>query len=521
MNVLALNPPFHPRYSRSQRSPAVIRSGVIYYPIWLAYATGVLEQDGFAVKLVDAPAAGYDLQQVLDLTDELQPRLVVMDTSTPSIHNDVEVADAIKSRVPGVFILLVGPHVTALPEESLQISPAVDAVVRGEYDYTVRDVARLLEGGGEQSTILGLSYRGQAGTVTHNPDRPFIQDLDALPFVSEVYKRHLRIENYFYSIARYPEVTIVTGRGCPHRCTYCLWPQTITGHQYRQRSVANVVDEFEFIACEFPQVKEIFVEDDTLTVDQKRCVALAKELLRRGNRLPFTANSRANVSYETLSWLKRAGLRLLCIGFESSDQVVLNGKRKGIKVEQFYRFREDARRAGVLLHGCFMAGGRGETQESLVKTLELAKRLNPDTAQFFPLMVYPGTEAYEWARFSGYLTTEEFKEWLTPDGLHRAIVTQPELTAEELVAWCDQARRSFYLRPRYIAAKAWQIMAHPAEAGRILRAARAFFKHLFRPSLPASQKSLLHGQGCCKAEEGVSPDQSARSHVGVLTPPSG
>jgi anaerobic magnesium-protoporphyrin IX monomethyl ester cyclase len=504
-----LNPPFHPRYSRSQRSPAVIKSGVIYYPIWLAYATGVLEQDGFVVRLVDAPAAGYDLPDVLGLADELQPRLVVIDTSTPSIHNDVAVAEAIRSRVPDAFILLVGPHVTALPEESLQISSVVDAVARGEYDHTVRDVARMLEGGGALDIILGLSYRDSDGTCVHTPDRPLIQDLDGLPFVSEVYKRHLRVEDYFYSIARYPEMTIVTGRGCPCRCTYCLWPQTITGHQYRQRGVANVADEFEFIAREFPQVREIFIEDDTFTVNQGRCVALAKELIRRGNRLPFTANSRADVSYETLSWLKRAGLRLLCVGFESGDQAVLNGLRKGIQVEQFYRFREDARRAGVLVHGCFMAGGPGETRESLARTLELAKALTPDTAQFFPLMVYPGTEAYEWARHNGYLTTDDFREWLTLDGLHRTVVEQPELAAEELVSWCDQARRSFYLRPRYIAAKVWQILTRPAEAGRILRAARVFSRYLLRPSSPTAPG---------RREPTHSSVMGHQSHISVIVP---
>jgi radical SAM superfamily enzyme YgiQ (UPF0313 family) len=217
-------------------------------------------------------------------------------------------------------------------------------------------------------------------------------------------------------------------------------------------------------------------------------VALAQELIRRGNRLPFSANSRANVSYETLSWLKRAGLRLLCVGFETGDQAVLDRMRKGITVERFYRFREDARRAGVRVHGCFMAGGPGETRDSLARTLVLAKALNPDTAQFFPLMVYPGTEAYERVRREGYLVTEDFREWLTPDGLHRTVLNLPGLPAEELVAWCDQARRSFYLRPRYIAAKVWEVVAHPAEAGRILRAARAFLRHLFRPSLPARSR---------------------------------
>lgn len=491
MNVLTLNPPFHARYSRSQRSPAVIKSGVIYYPIWLAYATGVLEQGGFSVKLLDAPAAGHNLADVLAVVDEHQPRLVVIDTSTPSIYNDVEVAEAIKHHVPEAFILLVGPHVTALPEESLQISPAIDAVARGEYDYTVRDVARLLACGGELDQVLGMTYRAADGSLVRNDTRPPITDLDSLPFVSEVYKRHLRVEDYFYSISRHPEVTLITGRGCPHRCTYCVWPQTITGHSYRQRSVTNVADEFEFIAREFPQVQEIFVEDDTLTMDQERCIALAQELIRRGNRLPFTANSRASVKYETLSWLHRAGLRLVCVGFESGNQDVLNAMRKGIKVERFYQFRGDARRAGVLVHGCFMAGGPGETRESLAQTLELAKSLNPDTAQFFPLMPYPGTEAYAWAQRQGHLTTEDFREWLTPDGLHRTILNLPEFTAEELVEWCDQARRSFYLRPRYAAAKMWQILAHPAEAGRIFKAARTFFKYLLRPSLPVQTEEFV------------------------------
>jgi anaerobic magnesium-protoporphyrin IX monomethyl ester cyclase len=485
MEVLALNPPFHSRYSRSQRSPGVIKSGVVYYPLWLAYAVGVLEQDGFAVKLVDAPAAGLDLPSVLKIAGECRPRLVVIDTSTPSIYSDIQVAEAVKSLLPRAFTLLAGPHVTALPGPSLEISPAVNAVVRGEYDYTIRDVARVLAGEGNLGTVLGLSYRADDGCLVHNPDRPMIQDLDALPFVSQVYQHHLHIKDYFYSIARYPQVAIVTGRGCPYQCTYCLWPQTITGHGYRKRSVGNVADEFEYIARELPQVKEVFIEDDTLTADPRQCFALAEELMRRGNRLPFSANSRADVDREALAALRRAGLRLLCVGFESGDQQVLDGLRKSIKVERFFQFREDARRAGVLVHGCFMAGGRGETIETLSRTLQLAKRLDPDTAQFFPLMVYPGTEAYNWALRNGYLSTADFREWLTPEGLHRTVVNQPGLSAVDLVDWCDEARRSFYLRPRYLAAKAWEAISHPTEARRIVRAASIFCRYLLQPSSPA------------------------------------
>lgn len=487
MNIFMLNPPFHPKYSRSQRSPAVIKSGVMYYPIWLAYATGALEQSGFEVQLVDAPAAGYDLSDVLDQVKVFHPRLVVVDTSTPSIYNDVEVVEAIKGQLPDAFMLLVGPHVSALPEESLRLSQAVDGVARREYDATVRDLAQTLVDGDELSAVRGLSYRENDGTIVHNAERPYIENLDALPFVSQVYKEHLNIENYFYSITRYPEVAMVTGRGCPYRCSYCVWPQTLTGHQYRRRSVTNVADEFEFIAQELPQVKEVFIEDDTLTVDEDRAIALAKELIHRGNKLSFTANSRPDVSYETLRWLKRAGLRLLCVGFESGDQKVLDAMHKGTKVEQFYTFRQAARKAGVLVHGCFMAGNAGETRESLDATLTLAKRLEPDTAQFFPLMVYPGTEAYAWAKRKRYLNADDFSAWLTPEGLHRSTTHLPNLSSEEIVKWCDDARRSFYLRPRYFLSKVKQIITHPDEARRILRAAGVFLRYLLRPSLSTSE----------------------------------
>jgi radical SAM superfamily enzyme YgiQ (UPF0313 family) len=461
----------------------------MYYPIWLAYATGVLEKAGFVVRLVDAPARGFDLMDVLQQIDEFKPRLVVLDTSTPSIENDLRVAESIHTNLPNAYIALVGPHVTALPDEVLRSSSAVNVVARGEYDYTLRELAECLEDNCILSSIEGISYRSSDGSIIHNPQRTFIKDLDEIPFVSEVYKRHLIIEDYFYSITRFPEVAIVTGRGCPYECTYCLWPQTLNGHGYRKRSIVNVADEFEYISRELPQVKEIFIEDDTLTVDQRRSIALAEELIRRGNKIPFTANSRADISYDTLHSLQIAGLRLLCVGFESGDQQVLDNIKKKITIEQFYQFRAAARRANVLVHGCFMAGNPGETNETLRKTLNLAKNLNPDTAQFFPIMIYPGTEAFYWATQNGFILTENYHQWLTDEGLHRTIVNRPGLSAEEIVAWCDKSRRSFYLRPRFILEKIWEIIQHPKEIMRIYKASKTFFRYLFRRSNPKKREA--------------------------------
>lgn len=487
MKILTLNPPFKPRFSRSQRSPAVIKSGTMYYPLWLAYATGVLEQAGHEVRLVDAPASGLEMPAVEQLAAELGPGLIAIDTSTPSIHSDLRVAERLKDLLPGAFICLVGTHVSATARETLALSSAVDAIARHEYDHTLRELAALLEDSPKKpgpealAKVAGLTYWAD-GAIAETPERPFIEDLDELPFVSEVYGRHLDIKNYFYSITQYPEVTIVTGRGCPHRCTYCVYPQTMFGHRFRHRSPDNVLREFLFIKRRWPEVKEIFIEDDTLSVNRTYCRELCRLLAAEGPGLPWTANSRADVDLETLQAMKEAGCRLLCIGVESGDQRILDNINKALRLEQVEQFVENARRAGILIHACFIVGNHGETPETMERTLAFAKRLRPDTAQFFPLMVYPGTKAYTWALENDYLTTRDFSEWLTPEGLHNCVVSTPELSSADLVAFCDQARRSFYLRPSYVLSKVGQVLAHPTEAKRILKASRTFFRYLFKGS---------------------------------------
>ena len=192
MKILVLNPPYFKKYSRSQRSPAVTKSGTIYYPIWLSYATGVLERNGFEVKLVDAPARDLSLSDILRLVQRFSPRMIVCDSSTPSIENDLNVVNAIKEVAPKSFTVLVGPHASALAGECLESASGLDGVVRREYDYTLSELSRTIESGGELESVLGLSFKID-NRLIHNPDRPLIDDLDQLPFVSSVYKKHLNI----------------------------------------------------------------------------------------------------------------------------------------------------------------------------------------------------------------------------------------------------------------------------------------------------------------------------------------
>lgn len=490
MRVLALNPPFHPRFSREMRSPAVTKSGTLYYPMWLAYAAGLLEKEGHELLFLDAPARLLSVQETLRRAQEFKPGFILMDTSTPSIFNDIEVAVELKNALPEAFITLVGPHVSALPAETLNHSGFIDAVAVGEYDFTVLDLVTALEKGTPLDQVKGLAFR-KDGSVRTTPPREMIQDLDALPFVSSVYKKHLDYHDYFYGHSLYPICVIVTGRGCPFRCTFCVYPQTMHGHKYRFRSIDHVVGEFEYIHKNFPDVKEIMIEDDTFTANPERCRAISERLIEKKlNTIPWSANSRADVDYATMAVMAKAGCRLFCVGFESGDQAILDNIKKKTTLPVIKRFATDARRAGILVHGCFMVGNRGETRETLKKTLALALELNPDTAQFFPIMVYPGTEDFEWVRSKGYLTSEDYSKWVTEEGLHNSVVSNPDLTYEELVQFCDYARRAFYLRLSYFLLKIGQSLRNPTEAVRNLKGFRNLFSHLWKR--PGRFQERLH-----------------------------
>lgn len=486
MKVLFLNPPFFPKYSRESRSPAVARSGTLYYPMWLAYAAGNVEKAGNEVLLIDAPAEGLTIEQVIEKTVAFNPQIVVLDTSTPSIYNDIEVCKALKKAVSPLFGILVGVHVSALPEETLQLSDKIDAVAFGEYDETLAELTRKISNTAVDDSILssidGIAFRNSAGQIIKNSARQFIDDLDSIPFVSSVYKKFLDIKPYFYGHSRHPLVVLVTGRGCPYHCTYCVIPQTLQGHRYRKRSVSSIVEEFLYINANFPGVKEIMIEDDTLTADKKRCREFAEALISAGaTKIPWSANSRAEVDYETMRLMKKAGCRLFCVGFESGDQQILDNIQKSITLDRIRTFLKDAKRAGILIHGCFMVGNRGETRESLEKTLKFALEINPDTAQFFPIMVYPGTKDYQYFNEKGWIVTQDFRKWLTEDGLHSSVVSNPELTYEELVCFCDRARKEFYFRPGYIFKKLLQSFTSLSEAKRIIKAGRTFIRYQLNP----------------------------------------
>jgi anaerobic magnesium-protoporphyrin IX monomethyl ester cyclase len=476
MKVLLLNPPFLPHFSRASRSPEVSKGGTLYYPVWLAYATGVLESEGFDVRLLDAPAKGYTIDETLKEVARYDPDITVLDTSTPSVYSDVKVGQEIKRVTPDSFVTLVGTHPSALPEQSLKLAEEIDAVARREYDYTVRDLALAIKSGSSLERVRGLTYR-KGNKLVHNPERPFIEDLDAIPFVSEVYKKHLRIDDYFYAANLHPVITVLSGRGCPNRCRFCLLPQTFSGRRYRFRSPENVLNELIYIKETFPNVKEVFFEDDTLAANRERIHEISRLIVQKRLDLTWSCNSRADLDYLTLALMKKAGCRLVCVGFESGCQQILNNVKKGISVDHAKKFAQFCKRVGIKVHGCFIFGLPGETQETIEETIKFAKSLNLDSVQFYPVMVYPGTELYDWAKDNGYLSTEDYSRWLTKEGVHNCLIDYPHMSSAKLTEMCDVALREYYFRMDYVALQLKEALLHPGEIKRIMKAMKVFLQY--------------------------------------------
>ena len=241
--------------------------------------------------------------------------------------------------------------------------------------------------------------------IVHNEERPILENMDDLPFVTPVYKRDLTIENYFGGYLKHPYISFYTGRGCKSRCTFCLWPQTVGGHRYRVRSVENVVEEMQWAKEAFPQVKEFFFDDDTLTDNLPRVEAIAKELGKLG--VTWSCNAKANVPCKTLEVMKDNGLRLLLVGYESGNQQILHNIKKGMRVDVARRFTKDCHELGIIIHGTFILGLPGETEETIEETIRFAKEINPHTIQVSLAAPYPGTFLYKQARENGWLDKGE------------------------------------------------------------------------------------------------------------------
>ena len=426
-------------------------------PMGLALLAAVLEGKGHKVSIVDANALQLKPQDVVSRVTDVD--IAGLTAMTPTISAAIDIARQIKGAKPELPVILGGAHATLLPEETLAAAPEIDIIVKGEGEETIVELLHAIENKQPLTEIQGISYRKDGGVV-NNPVRAKTIDLDSLPFLAYHLLPWKRYKPHPPHGRALPFAVIITSRGCPYQCAYCSKP--IFGTKFRAQSPKRVVEELAYYQDELG-IREFAFYDDVFTLDKKRAYAIADEIIAKGLSMQWTCETRVDlVDRELLFHMKQAGCYSVAYGIESASQEILDALHKGITLKQIEEAVRITREAGLQTVGYFMIGSPGESPETIKRTIQFAKKLKLDFAQFSVTTPFPGTELYELYSEGerGNVSWEDF----VYEGAGKKVAPVFEtnaLSRTDLQYWVGRAYREFYLRPSYV----WQRIRQTTSIG--------------------------------------------------------
>ncbi len=416
-------------------------------PMGLAIIAAVLEKEGYPVTVVDAHALKL---KPADLPLVAGANAVGLTAMTPTIGAAIEIAQQLKRYHPRLTIILGGAHATLLPEETLSSCPEVDIIVRGEGERTIVELLQALENKQPLENVSGISYR-RNGAVVNNGARLDNTDLDRLPFLAYHLLPWRRYTPHPPHGRASPFGAIITSRGCPYKCSYCSKP--VFGNKFRAQTAERVVNEIAYYQEKFG-IKELAFYDDVFTLNKERAYAISDTIIQKGLKICWTCETRVNlVERKLLLRMKEAGCYAIAYGIESASPEILDAIHKGITLAEVEEAVRISQEAGLQVIGYFMLGNVNETPETVRRTIDFAKKLKLDFAQFSITTPFPGTELYRiyekdrgrtipWSDF----VYGETGNRITP------VFDNAQLSRDDLKYWLRQAHREFYLRPSYV----WQ-----------------------------------------------------------------
>ena len=435
--LLLIQPNYRSVYSYAGSQTAT----PIYHPLGLAYIAAIARQHGFPVKIIEANALGLSHEQIKKEINDFNPDFVAMSASSSMMD---EVEKLAKLCPANVKVILGGIHASSMPGEVLRDYPRIDLVVRREGEETIVELLNEKS----YSEIRGVSYRDKSGKIIHNLDSTFIDDLDSLPFPA---RDLLPMEKYFSFEARqYPIDYIVTGRGCPYKCTFCADFIT-SGRKLRIRSAANIVAEVEYLVKEYG-VKEIDFQDDNFTYYADRVFEFCELMIKKGlnKKIIWKVANGVRCDKLTLPMLKKmrhAGCYMLSLGIESGNQEILNKMKKAETLQDIKNAAIWCRKVGIETRGLFIFGNLGENRKTMEDTIRFAKSIPLDTATFHICIPMPKTEYWEIIQRDGKFLDVGWKGYTaysTGAFIHGNVT--PELMSEMQ----KKAYREFYIRPSFI-----------------------------------------------------------------------
>lgn len=401
-----------------------------YYPRpWtphtgVAYLTAVLQQHNFSIKILDL-RLGYNTKDLHKSLDAFEPDLVGVTSYSFEYESAYKVIDSIKNQ--GKHLVVIGgPHASAIRSRILEHTKA-DFAVKGEGEYTMLDLCNSINGNGPRlDEIKGLIWRN-GDKIQENSDRPYIEDLDALPFPAY---ESFEIQKYLdYATKRIP---LITSRGCPHRCIYCSVRLTM-GNRFRARTAKNVVDEIDH--WHRKGWKNFDINDDCFSFDLDRAKEICNLIIERGLKITYQLYNGIRVDrvdFELLQKMKASGCSFVAYGVESGNKDTLKVIKKAISLEQVKKAVKMTKEVGIRNYATFIIGHPGETFKKAMDTINFAKELPADQIGVYNIIPYPGTELYEWMLKNARMLypLESYLNEVTY-GQNKPIFETPEFTAEE------------------------------------------------------------------------------------------
>jgi len=422
--------------------------GVNFPPVGLGYLSGFLGHKGHKIRVIDMPALNLRLDQFQHLVRNEKPDAVGIYCAITRINQAMSVARISKNE--GAFTVLGGPEPSINDKTILLENSCVDAVVRGEGEITFLDLIGRLEDSENLDEVKGVTYRNGRRIVA-NPSRPLIENLDELPFPARhiVKSKHYRQGTF---VAKHC-TTMVTSRGCPYHCTYCLWPGTLYGHHFRARSSLNVVEEIEQVVRDY-HIDEIYFDEDCLALDRKRILEICRLIKERQLKVKWISQCRVDsMDEEVVQSIKQAGCRYIRFGVESGSQRMLQTMKKGVTLGKIRKAFELCRGVGIKTQAFFLFGIPGETEDSIREPIKFAKELRADSAQFAVVIPHPGTELYRICQDNGWLKYNSWEDFSAGN----CLIETKHLSRRDIERARIQAYREFYFRPSYILATALKL----------------------------------------------------------------